>query len=222
MKDIVILGTGNVDIIRLIEEINSENKRFNIIGFLDKNDDLKGTVVLGYPVVGNDDLLLGKLKGVAVVNNVMQSPLIHSLVSDRLQNRYGVADFPNIIHPSINLNHTTIGHGNIIYKGVDIATKVSIGNFNIFYPSTNIGHETIVGHNNLFAINVTVGARCIVGDNIQFGNSSTISLNLTIGNNTEIGVGSVVINNVKENSRLLGYPAMDSHKVLKQFIKSNI
>lgn len=222
MKDIVILGTGNVDIIRLIEEINSEKKKFNIIGFLDKDDSLKGTTILNYPVLGNDDLLLGEFKNVSVVNNIMKSPALHCEISTKLVVKYDINDFPNIIHPSINLKYTSVGYGNVIYKGVEVATKVKLGNFNIIYPSTNIGHETVVGNNNLFALNVTIGARCRIGNNILFGNSSTISLNLIVGDNAEIGVGSVVVDNVRENSKLLGNPAQDSLIVLKKHIKNNL
>ena len=46
--DLVVLGTGNADIIRLIEDINDDKKQYNFLGFIDKNDSLVGSNIFGY------------------------------------------------------------------------------------------------------------------------------------------------------------------------------
>ena len=51
----------------------------------------------------------------------------------------------------------------------------------------------------------------------MIGGQVGISGHLKIGNNIKIGGGSGVINNIKDNSRVMGYPAKD----LKSFIKEN-
>ena len=51
----------------------------------------------------------------------------------------------------------------------------------------------------------------------MIGGQSGISGHLNIGNNVQIAGGSGVIKNIKDNSRVMGYPAKD----LKKFIKES-
>ena len=47
-----------------------------------------------------------------------------------------------------------------------------------------------------------------LGDNVVIGGQAGISGHLTIGNNVKIGGGSGVINNISDNSQVMGYPAI--------------
>jgi acetyltransferase-like isoleucine patch superfamily enzyme len=220
MTDLVVLGSGNADIIRLIEDINEEKKLFNFIGFLEKDENLINNEVLGYPVLGTDDMLLKKFSKCAVVNNIIGTTKLHEQVSNNIINQYKILNTPNLIHPSVKRKYVDFGNGNIIYCNVELATNINIGDFNILYPGTNVGHETIIGSYNLFALNVVIGARSTIGSRNIFGNSSTISLGLSVGDDNTIGVGSVVIRSIKSDLSLLGNPAIDSIKYLKLLVKS--
>ena len=88
VKDLIVIGSGGLDIVRLIEDINLDKKTYNFLGFLEREESKIGTEILGYPVLGNDDLLLGKLKNCVVVNNVMHTTRIHERVSQNLRDKY--------------------------------------------------------------------------------------------------------------------------------------
>ena len=60
-----------------------------------------------------------------------------------------------------------------------------------------------------------IAGSSIVGDNVSIGGQSGISGHLKIGNNVKIGGGSGVIKDISDNSKVMGYPAVD----FKQFIK---
>lgn len=220
MKDIVILGTGGVSIIRLIEEINDVKPKFNIVGFLEKDETLIGSVVKGYPIIGNDDLLLTECKNCGVVNNIIATTKLHRKVSERLRNFYNITDFPNIVHPSVDLKYVKIGEGNIIYNNVLFDSDVTLGDFNIVYPGTGIGHETVIGNYNLAALNTTIGARCVIGNENVFANASVLSLGLKVGNNNILSVGAVAIEDIIDNQYLLGNPARNSVKVIVEYKKN--
>lgn len=217
IRDLIILGIGNHDIIRLIEEINDYKKQFNLLGILEKDPSQTGKVIYNYPILGTDDLLLTELKKCAVVCNVMATPAIHLAIFNRLISQ-GINDFPNLVHPSVITKYTTIGKGNIIYEHVNLCTDVKIGDYNIIYPNTTIAHEVQIGDSNLFALNINIGARSVIGNCNLFGNASTLSLGLKVGNNNSIGVGSVVLDSIKDDCSLLGNPAVDSMITLTEHV----
>lgn len=208
IEDLVSVGTGGIDFIRLIEDINSDKKMFNFLGFLEKDDSKIGTELLGYPVLGPDDLLLKELSHCSVINNVMNTPQLHAQVTNSLINNYHMTKFPNLIHPSIDMRYVKIGHGNVIYVLSDFGSLVEIGDFNIMYGAS-VAHESKIGDSNCFA-QVRVGARCKIGSRNLFGNGSVISNLVKVKDDNTIGVGSVVMTNVKSGKHLLGYPAMDA------------
>ena len=94
MKDLIVVGTGGIDIVRLIEGINLDKPVFNLIGFLEKDQSKIGSEILGYPVLGGDELLLTEFSKCAVVNNVMHTPRIHEVITKRIISEYNIADFP--------------------------------------------------------------------------------------------------------------------------------
>jgi UDP-3-O-[3-hydroxymyristoyl] glucosamine N-acyltransferase len=51
----------------------------------------------------------------------------------------------------------------------------------------------------------------------MIGGQAGVSGHLKIGNNVHIGGGSGVINDISDNTTVMGYPA----KILREFIKNN-
>ena len=51
----------------------------------------------------------------------------------------------------------------------------------------------------------------------MIGGQAGVSGHLKVGNNVQIGGGSGVINNIPDNTKVMGYPA----KSLREFIKDN-
>lgn len=219
VKDLVVVGSGGLDIVRLIEDINAEEKTFNFLGFLERDEEKIGKEVMGYPILGNDDLLLDKYSKCAVVNNVIATTGYHEKVHQNLTEKYKICDFPNLVHPTSRSKYIEIGIGNIVYENINFGAKTVIGNFNIMYPNSSIGHETSIGNYNLLALNVNIGARSVIGDRNLFANASVVSLGLKLGNDNQIGVGSVLINDIADNNFVLGNPAINSVIVLKNHYK---
>ena len=69
LKDIVIIGAGGVgrETALIIEDINNVNKEWNLIGFVDDNDNIQNTKINDYDVIGKLDYLLNYEKEVYVV-----------------------------------------------------------------------------------------------------------------------------------------------------------
>lgn len=219
MKDLIVVGTGGIDIVRLIEGINLDKPVFNLIGFLEKDQSKIGSEILGYPVLGGDELLLTEFSKCAVVNNVMHTPRIHEMITKRIISEYHITDFPNIISPEVNVKGVDVGVGNIVYKNNGLGTGVKIGNFNIMYAA-QVGHESSIGDYNLIA-RVGIGSRCIIGSYNLLGNAVTLANSLRMGDDNEVGVGSVVMRNVKNGHHLMGYPAIELDEFIKKYMTNN-
>jgi len=220
VKDLIVVGSGGVDIIKLIEDINSEKKIYNFLGFLEKDESKIGLDIYGYPIIGNDDLLFDKLSHCAVINNVMHTTRIHEKTTNKLIEHYHISDFPNLIHPEIDLRGVEIGIGNIIYKDCRFSIGDKIGDFNIMYSAT-VGHESIIGNYNLLA-KTSVCSRVKIGSYNLIGNSTTLANTVRLGDDNEVGVGSVVMKNYKNGYHLLGYPAIEIEDFVKKYMRKNL
>ena len=95
--------------------------------------------------------------------------------------------------------------------------------------NTVIGKNTYLDNQIHIAHNVKIGDNCIIAGQVGFAGSSTlgnqvmiggqagVSGHLKIGNNVQIAGGSGVIKDIADNSKVMGYPAKD----LKKFIREN-
>lgn len=216
VKDLIAVGTGGQELARIIEDINSIKKTYNFLGWLEKDPSKIGTNLMGYPILGDDDLLLTEYKHCAVVNNVMAYPRLHEIVTKNLSEKYHITDFPNIIHPDVDMRSVKIGFGNIINRYSRLWPLCEIGDFNMLYSAT-VGHEVILGNYNLIATSL-IGSRVKIGSFNLLGNNSSIVTNVKIGNDNEIGFGAVVMKNVKDGHHLLGYPAIEAEEFVHLYM----
>ena len=122
--------------------------------------------------------------------------------------------FPQIGIVLIN-DYAEIGCGSTIDRG-SISNTV-IGKNTYLDNQIHIAHNVKIGNNCIIAGQVGFAGSSILGDNVMIGGQAGISGHLNIGNNIKIGGGSGVIKDIPDNSRVMGYPAKD----LKKFIKEN-
>ncbi len=90
-----------------------------------------------------------------------------------------------------------------------------IGKNTFLDNQVHVAHNVHIGKNCMIAGQVGFAGSSTIGDNVSIGGQSGISGHLIIGNNVKIGGGSGVINDLPDNSQVMGYPAIP----LKEFIK---
>ena len=101
--------------------------------------------------------------------------------------------------------------------GIEIHPGATIGK-NLFIDhgvGVVIGETAIIGDNVLIYHGVTLGGIATnagkrhptIGDNVVIGSGAKILGNINIGNNSKIGANSVVLNDVLENTTVVGIPA---------------
>ena len=113
----------------------------------------------------------------------------------------------------------------IIEDDVEIATGCTIDRGSI--DNTIIGKNTFLDNQVHIAHNVKIGSNCMIagqvgfagssniGNNVSIGGQAGVSGHLKIGNNVKIGGGSGVVKDIDDNKIVMGYPAVDFRKFLK-------
>lgn len=205
MKDIVIIGAGGFgrEVAWLIEDINKENKEWNLLGFVDDNEEIQGKEINGYKVVGNIEWL--KNQELYVVNAI-GDPIIKKKVMERLQGSKN--KYPVLIHPSvIYSDKVTFGEGSIICAGNIITVNIEIGKHVIINLDCTIGHDAKIGDYSTILPSVNVSGDVDIEECVSVGTGSAIIQGIKIGNNTIIGAGAVVVKDLPANCTAVGSPA---------------
>ena len=206
MVEITIWGAGGFgrEVAWLIDEINNNNKEFNIIGFLDDNVALKGKSVNGLKVLGGIDYL--EKKPFLAVALAIGNPL-HRFKTQKKLSAFNVT-YPNLIHPSVSPGiNNAMGIGNIFCSGCIMTVNVTIGNFCHFNLKSTIGHDCHLSDFTTSACSVDFAGFSKTGVGVYCGNQSTLLPSVTVKNFSIIGAGAVVNNSIAEGSVAVGVPA---------------
>ena len=176
------------------------------------------TIIESYVVIG-DNCSIGSnviIRNTLIKNNV-------SILDGCVIGKKGFGFFPNkdgnIRYPHIGIviieDNCEIGCGSTIDRGS--LSNTIIGKNTFIDNQVHIAHNNKIGENCIIAGQVGFAGSSSLGNNVMIGGQAGISGHLKVGNNVQIGGGSGVIKDVPENSKVMGYPAKD----LKRFIKEN-
>ncbi|MBB6624657.1 acetyltransferase [Clostridium gasigenes] len=208
MKNLIIIGAGGVgrETAWIVEQINQKELLFNILGFVDDNEELWGNEINGYNIIGG----LQYLDGITCTENIeliisIANYKVKKNIVAKLNNKF---KFATLIHPEVYISSTIIiGSGNIIYPGVIMTTNITIGNHIIVSPKCGIGHDSIIKDYVSLLWNVNVSGFNIIEEGAFIGSAATIIQNKRIGKKTIIGAAAVVINDIEAEVTAVGIPA---------------
>ena len=111
--------------------------------------------------------------------------------------------------------NSEIGSGTTIDRGS--MSNTIIGKNTFLDNQIHIAHNNKIGDNCIIAGQVGFAGSSVIGNNVMIGGQAGVSGHLKIGNNVQIGGGSGVINDIPDNSKVMGYPS----KELRKFLKDN-
>ena len=124
----------------------------------------------------------------------------------------------NFRYPHIGIviieDNSEIGCGATIDRGS--LSNTIIGKNTFIDNQVHIAHNNKIGNNCIIAGQVGFAGSSSLGDNVMIGGQAGISGHLNIGSNVQIGGGSGVIKNIPNNSKVMGYPATDLRRFIKE------
>ena len=159
----------------------------------------------------------------------IKNSLIDDYVNIKNGSMIGIKGFGFIPTKQKNLRTPQIGKV-ILEMGVEIGANCTVDRGSV--NNTVIGRNTFLDNHIHIAHNVRIGKNCMmaaqvgiagsttIGDNVVIGGQVGISGHLKIGHNIKIGGGSGVINDIQDNSHVMGYPAIPLRYFVKQKIKN--
>jgi UDP-3-O-[3-hydroxymyristoyl] glucosamine N-acyltransferase len=176
------------------------------------------TIIESNVVIGNNCSIGSNviIRNTLIRNNV-------SILDGCVIGKKGFGFFPNkeinIRYPHIGIviieDNCEIGCGSTIDRGS--LSNTIIGKNTFLDNHVHIAHNNKIGQNCIIAGQVGFAGSSTLGNNVMIGGQAGISGHLKVGNNVQIGGGSGVIKSIPDNSKVMGYPAKD----LKKFIKEN-
>ena len=202
---------------------NSVNHGQNIL--IGKNVKMGSNCSIGHNTIIESNVIIGDNcsigSNVIIRNTIIKNDV--SILDGCVIGKKGFGFFPskngNIRYPHIGIviieDNCEIGCGSTIDRGSLSNTIIDKNTF--LDNQVHIAHNNKIGENCIIAGQVGFAGSSIIGNNVMIGGQAGISGHLKVGNDVQIGGGSGVIKDVPDNSKVMGYPAKD----LKRFIKEN-
>ncbi|MCF6359273.1 MAG: NeuD/PglB/VioB family sugar acetyltransferase [Cyclobacteriaceae bacterium] len=205
-KKLLIVGAGNVG--AYLAYNISDFPEFEIIGFLDDDDDKHNNSYNGYRVLGfTSEYKNYVCEGLSVVICI-HSPQVKKMLYNKIKNSEVI--FPNFVSPKAWIsNGCKIGKGVIIYPGVSINYECIIGDFVNINMNCAIGHNVTIRAFSSLSPGVNLGGFTIVDESVDFGIGAVSIQNINVGAYSVIGGQSILIRDVAEGVKIAGIPAKE-------------
>ena len=112
-----------------------------------------------------------------------------------------------IIHPSVFLpNDVSIESGVMIYPGTQISFGVALGKACLIFFNTLLGHDLKCESYVTICPGATINGTIKLNKGAFIGAGVVIHQGISVGEWSNIGIGSIVVQNVKDNNRLISLP----------------
>lgn len=218
MNNIILLGAGG-HCKSTIEVLETRKDDFFIKGILDA--DVKGKL-LGYPILGNDDLIKSLVQDNFFIITVgsIKSTKIREKIAEKVLNVGG--KFATVISMSASVStRTMIGSGTVVFNNVNVNSDCEIGENCILNTAANIEHDCRIGGFVHVSTGAMINGGCDIGNSCFIGSNATIANGVTICDDVVIGAGSVVVKNITESGTYVGNPARKVEMKMKVVNKEN-
>jgi UDP-perosamine 4-acetyltransferase len=181
-----------------------------IVGLTDTRPDLRGSVVLGVPVLGGDELLTSlRAQGVGLafigIGGIRTNEPRARLYERALELGFAIL---NAIHPRASVARSaSVGDGVAILAGSVVGASASLGRNVIINSGAVVEHDCVIGDHVHVGPGAAISGGVRLGQLVHIGTGASIRQSVTIGERAVVGAGAVVINDVPAGAVVVGVPA---------------
>ena len=206
-EKIVIIGAGQHA--RVVLYNVEEQNKYEVIGFLDSDDNRIGKVFEGKEILGNyqkENLKefskkIGTNKFFIGFGNMKYRKKVFDYF---INNGWEAV---NIIHPNAVVSkNARLGKGILIECGCLITPNPVIGDNVVVNTGSQVNHDNIIEDNVYIASGVILSGGIKIGENTLLDDGVIVTLGCSVGKNSLIGAGAVVTKNISDEVVAYGSP----------------
>jgi sugar O-acyltransferase (sialic acid O-acetyltransferase NeuD family) len=209
VEDLIILGAGGTsrEIAEAVADINRDQGRWNLVGFLDDDSAKHGKTAAGVPILGSIDrakhyAAARFIIGVAIAGD----PWRRKMIVERLA--LPRERFATIVHPSATVSRSaTVGLGTAILHNTVVTTDVVIGDHVLIHYNATIAHDAVIDDFVTMAPGSLIAGSVRLCAGVYLGAGSQVINDVTVNEAALVGFGAVVIRNVTSGTTVVGNPA---------------
>ena len=208
MKDLIIVGAGGFgrEVAWFVERINKRSPTWNLLGFIDDDERIRGAVINSYKVLGNTTEVID-YPGAYFVCAVGSSKTREKIV-DKVKDVNPNIKFGVVIDPSAEKSDlVTIDEGTIVCPHAIITVNVVIGAHVIVNYDSTVGHDATINDFATLYPAVNISGMTNIGRCVELGTGTQIIQGKTVGDYTIVGAGSVVVKNLPSKCMAVGCPS---------------
>lgn len=208
MKDLIILGASGFgrEVAWAVERLNKVAPTWNLLGFMDDADNIQGTEINGYKVLGKT-VDVGNYPDTYFVVAVGVSRTREKIVSNMKTVNPSIK-FGTVIDPSVEIsNLVTIGEGTIICAHTIITVNIEIGAHVIINLDCTIGHDAVLQDFVTLYPSVNVSGITNIGHAVELGTGMQIIQGKSVGDYSIVGAGALVVKDIPAKCTAVGSPA---------------
>lgn len=178
-----------------------------VVGFLDDDPSLHGTLLDGVPVLGGLDLAVERREKLLLCAGRGGS---RAVMEKRLAARgVGEERYATHVHPSVVVGSgTRLGAGSILLAGCVLTCDVTLGRHAVLMPQVVLTHDDVAADHVTCAAGVTVAGRVRIGARSYLGMQSSVLQDVRLGTDVVVGAGAVVLHDIPDGQTWAGNPAV--------------
>jgi sugar O-acyltransferase (sialic acid O-acetyltransferase NeuD family) len=204
MNDLVIVGAGGF---ARETAAAASAAGWRVLGFLDDNPLLHGTIRSGLPILGEVTAALDmpEVAVVVCVGNPRNYTARRQIV-ERLD--LGDDRYATIVHPTVSIGTGCfVGPGTVLLAGTVLTADIEVGAHVAVMPQAVLTHDNRIGDYATLASGVRMGGGAVLETGAYVGAGALIRENVTVGAWSLVGLGSVVLADVPADEVWAGSPA---------------
>jgi sugar O-acyltransferase (sialic acid O-acetyltransferase NeuD family) len=200
---VVVYGAGGHG--KVVADILLSLSQHEVVGFIDGNESLYGSTVLGLPVCGGESWLRKQSTtdhwGVAlgIGNNYVRGQIVSRLRGLQLL---------LVIHPSATVSRSAeLGEGTVVMAGAVINPGAQVGRGAIINSGAVVEHDVVIGDYAHVSPSSAMGGGARLGEMSHLGLGAVVLPGIKVGDRSIVGAGACVTKPVPSNTTVVGVPA---------------
>lgn len=188
------------------EVIAAGRETLGLIGVLDDDESLHGSLLSGLPVLGPIARAATRPERLLIC---VGSGAGRRRVAERLA-ALDVGDerYVTFISPAASLPRgADVGPGGILLAGVVVTADVGIGRHVVIMPNATLTHDDVIGDFVTIAAGVSLGGGVVLEAESYVGMNASIRQRLRVGRGATVGMGAAVLRDVPAGETWAGVPA---------------